>query len=339
MVKKTTVIGFFILLGFVCLTGGSIMRIVLNNIENPSIAEGAVRHVGTVDECHFNRMKEPFLTNGYRIGYNFRDCIESAFEYNNETVNIWTHFIALLVMLGIQIYTFEFVLPARWTIHHFWNFCVYVPTVCSMTSSVLFHTFRSLNETVYANVALFDFTFIALSLVGNQIPHTYYALYKRPTLRKFYFALLVVLAAIGVAFCTSPSLTHPALRVIRTLMFVVIGFYDSIISINVLIADHGKKDVSTRLKLNIIGAIIAGSAVPIYLFRFPERSYPKTFDMWLNSHILMHLICMAAEWVFCAHYVINYKAFFAENDKKEKKPEEKKETKKTAKNGKKQKKL
>lgn len=337
MVKKTTVIGFFILLGFVCLTGGSILRIVFNNIENPSIAEGAVRHIGTVEECHFNRMKEPFLTDGYRIGYNFRDCIESAFEYNNETVNIWTHFIALLVMLGIQIYTFEFVLPARWTIHHFWNFCVYVPTVCSMTSSVLFHTFRSLNETVYANVALFDFTFIALSLVGNQIPHTYYALYKRPTLRKFYFALLAVLAAVGVAFCTSPSLTHPALRVLRTLMFVVIGFYDSIISINVLIVDHGKKDVSKRLKLNIIGAIIAGCAVPIYLFRFPERSYPRTFDLWLNSHILMHLICMAAEWVFCAHYIINYKAFFAENDKK-KAVEEKKVTK-NAKNGKKQKKL
>lgn len=323
MIKKTTVLGFFILLGFVCITGGSIMRIVFNNIENPSIAQGAVRHIGTVDECHFNRMKEPFLTRGYRIGYNFRDCIESAFEYNNETVNIWTHFIALLVMLGIQLYTFEAVLPDHWTIHHFWNFCVYVPSVCSMTSSVLFHTFRSLNEVIYANVAMFDFTFIALSLIGNQIPHTYYALYERPRLRKFYFALLAVLAAVGVAFCTSPSLTHPALRVLRTLMFVFIGFYDSIISINVLIVDHGKKEVATRLKLNIVGSIIAGIAVPIYLFRFPERSYPGTFDLWLNSHILMHLICMLAAWVFCAHYVINYKALCA-NEKKPKKQQGKK---------------
>ena len=47
-----------------------------------------------------------FILRGYRIGFNTRPKIlKSLFLLHNETVNVWSHLIGVIVFLGLLIYT------------------------------------------------------------------------------------------------------------------------------------------------------------------------------------------------------------------------------------------
>lgn len=47
-----------------------------------------------------------FILRGYRIGFNSRPKIlKSLFLLHNETVNVWSHLIGVIVFLGLLIYT------------------------------------------------------------------------------------------------------------------------------------------------------------------------------------------------------------------------------------------
>lgn len=46
-----------------------------------------------------------FITTGYRIGYKgFKNALKTFIIPNNETVNVWSHFLGKLFFLGLVIY-------------------------------------------------------------------------------------------------------------------------------------------------------------------------------------------------------------------------------------------
>ena len=51
-----------------------------------------------------------FIFKGYRIGfYNFRLALRTLFMLHNETANVWSHIIGVVICLGFLIYTLIFV--------------------------------------------------------------------------------------------------------------------------------------------------------------------------------------------------------------------------------------
>lgn len=46
----------------------------------------------------------PFVLNGYRIHHSVLDCFQSPFKLHNETLNIWSHFLAFLGYLTLMVY-------------------------------------------------------------------------------------------------------------------------------------------------------------------------------------------------------------------------------------------
>jgi len=276
------------------------------------MAERVAPHIGNVDECEFERMKEPFLTTGYRIGYDFSACLKSMFEWHNETLNIWTHFGGFIMVMCFVTYTYKCVVPKFRSVHGAMPLVFLLPSLGSMTSSTIFHIFRSISEPVYAAIAPFDFLFIAFVLVGMQIPLIYYAMYERPKARRGYFITLGLMLASAVTYIAIPKLILPGLRVLRTCIFVVLAVVALIARVHACLTsdkypEAAKRCRSTMLEV-FIAYFIAGITVIIYLFRFPERYYPGTFDNTLQSHILMHVLSMTSEVLFWHTMTVDIKA-------------------------------
>jgi len=280
------------------------------------------RHIGTVEECEFGRMKEPFLTTGYRIGYDFQASLESIFEWHNETMNIWTHGLGFLMVVSFIIYTYKRVVPSQGRAHKILPLLFLLPSLGSMTISTLFHVFRSINERIYASMAPFDFLFIALVIVGMQVPLIYYSMYERPSTRKKYLIALFLMLVGAVTYVAIPWLILPALRVLRTGIFVVLAVCALIARVHASVTAKEFPDAARRTRRTLPAVLIAYTlaaiSVVVYLFRFPERYYPGTYDNTLQSHILMHLLSMAAEVLFWYTMIVDIREVTS-NEPKEKK--------------------
>lgn len=284
-------------------------------------------HLGRREECLFERMKEPFLETGYRIGYTRADCLRSVFEWHNESMSIWTHAFAFFAWACIAAYTFTRLLPLRGNqkqlrVHRVLFSLIIVPNLVSMASSVRFHTFRSIDEETYARLATTDFQCIVGVLIGTQLPQLYYAFSDRPRLRAWYLRIAAVLATIGLVYTSLPTLTHPALRVLRTLVFCAVGSIAAVGTIHAAVLDWPPSKPGSKFWLHtrwvIVAYACALSAVAVYIPRFPERFFPEVFDNTLESHILMHLVLMASVFSFYYQYVVNFLAITGEAKKKKK---------------------
>lgn len=54
-------------------------------------------------------MRSLFIEKGYRVNYSWKMCIKSIFRAHNETINVWTHFIGVLIFAGLMIHTIYYV--------------------------------------------------------------------------------------------------------------------------------------------------------------------------------------------------------------------------------------
>lgn len=253
-------------------------------------------------------MKEPYVTTGYRVGYDVVSSVWSALEWHNETLNIWTHLLGVAAGVALLVHTYRRVVPAGRSVHALLPLFLFVPALGSMASSTLFHVFRATSEPVYAAMAPFDFLFIALEIVGTQVPLIYYALYERPALRRRYLAALALLLAVAVAYIAVPALILPGLRALRTALFVLIAVAAVIARVHARLTWRTYPAAAQRVRETAVPAVTAYAlaliAVALYLSRYPERRWPATFDCTLQSHILMHVLSMAAEtllWYVVIH--------------------------------------
>lgn len=68
--------------------------------------------VGTVKEADKYLQDNEYIIRGYRIGFNSkRTILRSLFMVHNESVNIWSMLIGLLLFFGLIAYTFNYLAP------------------------------------------------------------------------------------------------------------------------------------------------------------------------------------------------------------------------------------
>jgi adiponectin receptor len=87
----------------------------------------------------------------------------------------------------------------------------------------------------------------------------------------------------------------PEWRPIRALMFVSLGVFGTVPIVHGLIVD-GYEELEERMSLSWIVAhgILYIFGAFLYAVRWPERSFPGTFDIWGSSHQLFHMFVLLA---------------------------------------------
>lgn len=165
-----------------------------------------------------------YIINGYRFSLSHKEMFKSMFHFNhNESMNIWSHIIGLIVVLYICIWHFPstdvYLENSRND-----NLIVYgfllAAAKCLINSS-LWHTYSCFAHYPTRNAfACVDYTGITVLITSSILTVEYCALYKYPKLLLTYVVFAIVCGVAGLAFNWSPYFDKPECRSIRIGFFV-----------------------------------------------------------------------------------------------------------------------
>ena len=253
----------------------------------------------TVDKIP-DQYKEPFILTGYRQPYSsFLDCIVSGFRLNNETFNIWTHFIPFVVFIFYFWNTFPSQLWPLSAIEprYYPLLSEQVSVLAYLLCSSIAHTFNCMSPKTRHTCFYIDYMAICMFGSGTASATFYYLrplnlnffLYKSANL----FIGLNSLLCLGVAYvlCKSRHKWEKQKYLVRTLAFLTLFIYTHAPSLyrSAECATTGNECTLGLKYLLILWITFLGAAF-FNASRLPERIFPKTFDIVGHNHQLMHTL-------------------------------------------------
>ena len=253
----------------------------------------------TVDKVP-DQYKEPFILTGYRQPYSsFLDCIVSAFRLNNQTFNIWTHFIPFLAFtfyfwntFPSQLWPLSAIKPRYYPLLSE-QVSVLAYLLCSSTA----HIFNCMSPKTRHTCFYIDYMAICMFGSGTASATFYYLrplnvdffLYKSANL----FIGLNSLLCLGVAYilCKSRHKWERQKYVVRTLAFLALFLYTHAPSFyrTAECAIAGQECTLGISYLALLWVSFFGAAF-FNASRLPERMFPVKFDIIGHNHQLMHML-------------------------------------------------
>ncbi|PQE17074.1 hemolysin-III channel Izh2 protein [Rutstroemia sp. NJR-2017a BBW] len=208
---------------------------------------------------------------------------------NTSLVNIYSHLLGALLFALLPIYIY----------------CVAVPRMGDAKVADL------VVEKVAKIWLEFDFLGIVVLMWGSMVPTVYHGFVCDPKLQKIYWSMkppltnplpphtntpqITLFAFSCILITLIPAFRTPTFRVYRTLMYAGLGL-SALVFIIHSIAIYGWNLQYHRLSLEWIAAMAGLNFVGAlaYSLRIPEKWYPGKFDIYGNSHQILHTMVVLA---------------------------------------------
>ena len=165
----------------------------------------------------------PYIKRGYRFSENKIDCIKSAFNFSNETINIWSHAIGLMIVLSIAFYFY----PSSVNFSHssktdvFFAAAFFFAACKCLVCSTMWHTMSSISEqTLMERFACVDYTGISLLIAASIMTTEYTAFYCEPVSRWIYIITTATLGIGGVILPWHPTFNRADMNWFRVAFYV-----------------------------------------------------------------------------------------------------------------------
>uniref|UniRef100_A0A669D7P2 Progestin and adipoQ receptor family member 6 n=1 Tax=Oreochromis niloticus TaxID=8128 RepID=A0A669D7P2_ORENI len=224
------------------------------------------------------------------------DCILSSFQMNNETINIWTHFLPTWYFLWrfcVLCSTLNFL-----TDSYTWPLLVYMMLICvyPFTSSCA-HTFSTMSAESRHICYFFDYGALSLYSLGCAISYGYYVM-PECWVNSWLHQYFVPIAIGNTVFCTSLSCYSRFLelqfpkrsKALRTIAFVVPFIFDTVPLIyRILLCCGGSCSPTGALSNHCYHLLFAFLTCFLFTAHLPERLAPGCFDYFGHSHQLFHV--------------------------------------------------
>ncbi|MCJ1478038.1 hypothetical protein MMC13_006713 [Lambiella insularis] len=251
----------------------------------------------------------PHITRGYRFSGNKLDCVRSAFSISNETVNIWSHAIGLVIVLAIAFYFYpssvNFTQSSKTDI--FFAAMFFFAACKCLVCSCLWHTMNSIaDQTLMERFACVDYTGISLLIAASIMTTEYTAFYCEPVSRWIYIVTTAVLGLGGVILPWHPTFNRIDMAWARVAFYVTLGAtgFAPVIQLNLTRGSQWSyyfyAPLLKSVAVYLIGAII-------YALKLPEMLVPGWFDYFGGSHNIWHLAVLGG---ILFHYLA-MQAFFS----------------------------
>ncbi|XP_011495662.1 PREDICTED: progestin and adipoQ receptor family member 4 isoform X2 [Ceratosolen solmsi marchali] len=226
----------------------------------------------------------PYIRGGYRPLMKPVECLRSIFCLHNETVNIWTHGVAIIYIL----ITVPHLLPwgTRESLMGFLSWCHVIGAISPWIGSFLYHVFMNLDfgEAVYKYLLKLDMLGIWICQSIGAMPLIAASVHCLPNI--FWYLCIATYCFLSVwglfkamhakspwerRLCFSP----PFMMRMLVLIFRCFGF------------GGGNPEAFTQDLITVIGGTIGA-------LRIPEKWIPGKVDLLLNSHNIMHVMVVLA---------------------------------------------
>uniref|UniRef100_H3CY71 Progestin and adipoQ receptor family member 6 n=1 Tax=Tetraodon nigroviridis TaxID=99883 RepID=H3CY71_TETNG len=250
--------------------------------------------------------REDGIISGYRHPQSSAlDCLLSSFQMNNETLNIWTHFLPTWYFLwrfSILCSTLNFL-----TDSYTWPLLVYMLLVCvyPFTSSCA-HTFSTMSPESRHICYFFDYGALSLYSLGCAISYGHYIIpdsWVNSWLQQNFVIIgvgnslfctsLSCYSRLGSCFCVCRFLEHRFpkwSKFLRTGAFVLPFLFDSVpLFYRVLLRCGGVCSPADALSSHCYHLLFAFLTCFLFTSHLPERLAPGRFDYFGHSHQLFHV--------------------------------------------------
>lgn len=232
------------------------------------------------DEAPAFLRQNPSIRSGYRVFYSPKECLRSLFEWNNETVNIWTHISGILLFGGVLVHDVWVRLPTANASPE--DSLVLVALVCTylttLSLSVLYHTFNCQSEWVYHRLLRYDLCGVGLSICSTFASGVFLAFQNYPDLKNTYFVLELVLFASAVWKRNEYPVT----------LLCGLGIFGVVPTLHWL---YLAPPCMTLILPKVLLLFISSALSFLVLEgRFPERVSPGRFDYVGASHQIWHIL-------------------------------------------------
>ncbi|CDH57983.1 hemolysin-iii channel protein [Lichtheimia corymbifera JMRC:FSU:9682] len=246
-----------------------------------------------------------FITSGYRSPNNsYRRCFQSLFYLHNESVNIWSHLLGLVlfIVLSLHFFLYPHSFADSLTTFDYVYFCSFMAgAMLCLGFSSGYHCFCSHSELVAAQWNRCDYTGIVTLIVGSFYPVLYYGFHCHPTPQVVYLAVITALGVLTAAVVLLRHFRTPAYRWMRTGLFLALGLFGIVPTLHgICLYGIGTSLDTISLGYLVVMAVSYVSGALIYACRIPERWCPGKFDIWFASHQIFHILVLVA---VISHYL------------------------------------
>ncbi|TVY46576.1 ADIPOR-like receptor [Lachnellula occidentalis] len=240
-----------------------------------------------------------YIYSGYRpASESFKKSFASLGYIHNESVNIYSHLLGAVVFSISGVIIYSAVKPRYQTATSSdvlaFSFFFAGAALC-LGMSGTYHTISNHSPIVAKFGNKLDYVGIVCLITGSFIPAVFYGFYCHPQLQEVYWTMI---SSLGLG-CASVSIFErfrtPPWRPYRAGMFVGMGL-SAVIPVLHGVGIYGVKEMQDRMGMTWMGLegflYILGAG--LYAARWPERSWPGTFDIWGSSHQIFHMLVLAA---------------------------------------------
>ncbi|KAI1808265.1 hemolysin-III channel protein-like protein Izh2 [Daldinia bambusicola] len=245
------------------------------------------------------------LRTGYRpVRASLWSCLHSWSYLHNETINIFTHVVGAVIFLALPLYVFRTEIPPRYKVATMGDIIVcsiyFLGVGVCFTLSTMFHTFMCHSEAAYSLGVKLDYQGIILLIWGANIALIYYSMPCDLSARIAYWTFNSILAGLCSYATFHPSIGGAHTGHARAILFATFGFC-AVVAPNLIgLLKHGFEEQNRRVGLNWIAAttLFNSTGVVVYASKFPEKWYPRVFDIFGASHQIMHIMAVSAALAF-----------------------------------------
>lgn len=233
----------------------------------------------------------PHILKGYRFTESKLECIYSIFKPSNETVNIWSHAIGLLVVLAIAFvfYPSSSTFPLSSTADILITACFFAAACKCLICSVTWHTMCAISDkTLLERFACVDYTGISLLVAASILSTEWTAFYCEPVSRAVYMSLTVALGVAGTILPWQPGFNRQDMAWARVAFYISLAAtgFAPVIQLNLTRglewSFYFYAPMAKSLAVYVLGAVI-------YASQIPERWFPGCFDYFGGSHNIWHI--------------------------------------------------
>lgn len=233
----------------------------------------------------------PHILRGYRFTESKLECLTSIFKPSNESVNIWSHALGLILVLAIAFHFYPtsaaFPLSSKTDVL---IAAIFFGAACKcLICSTMWHTMNGIaNITLLDRFACVDYTGISFLVAASILSTEWTAFYCEPVSRTVYMTLTAVLGVLGTILPWRPTFNRSDMAWARVAFYITLGAtgFAPVIQLNMSRGPAWTYYFYAPLAKSI--AVYVAGAV-IYASHVPERWFPGAFDYCGGSHNIWHV--------------------------------------------------
>lgn len=241
-----------------------------------------------------------FIESGYRpAAASLWHCLHSVTYLHNETVNIFSHLTGAILFCAIPYFVFTAEIPPRYAVATLADRIVcsayFLGVAVCFVFSVGFHVFFHHSPAVFSLGQKLDFQGVVILMWGANIPLIYYSFVCDPELQATYWLVTSLLALCCSIATFQPQFSNPHLRPLRAATFGCLAL-STFIPVFHGLFKYGFEVQQRRIALRwiLLTLLFNSLGAAAYASKFPEKWYPRRFDLFGASHQIMHVAVLVA---------------------------------------------